>query len=89
MSKAYVPGDDTDDIISRQVAKGNFPSADAVVRAGVRMVEEYEADLTRLRDKIDMADAAYKVGKFRKSAGPEAMKADLVLRGEARSRPKT
>jgi Arc/MetJ-type ribon-helix-helix transcriptional regulator len=40
------------------VAKGNFPSAEAVVRAGVRMIEEYEADLARLQAKIDNADAA-------------------------------
>jgi hypothetical protein len=42
MSKTYIPGDDADAIIARQVAKGNFPSAEAVVRAGVRMIEEYE-----------------------------------------------
>ena len=45
MSKSYIPGDDADAIIARQVAKGNFLSADAVVRAGVRLIEEYEADL--------------------------------------------
>jgi len=89
MSKAYVPGDDADTIIARQVAKGNFPSADAVVRAGVRMIEEYEADLVRLRAKIDAADTAYKRGEFRKSPGAGAMKADIISRGEARSRRKT
>jgi len=89
MSKAYVPGDDADAIIARQVAKGNFPSADAVVRAGVRMIEEYEADVARLRAKIDAADEAYQRGEFRKSPGPEAMKADIVSRGEGRSRRKT
>jgi putative addiction module CopG family antidote len=89
MSKAYVPGDDADTIIARQVAKGNFPSADAVVRAGVRMIEEYEADLVQLRAKIDAADAAYKRGEFRKSSGAETMKSDIVLRGESRSRRKS
>jgi len=89
MSNAYVPGDDADAIIARQVAKGNFPSADAVVRAGVRMIEEYEADLVRLRAKIDAADAAYQRGKYRKSSEPEAMKADIVSRGEERSRRMT
>ena len=89
MSKSYVPGDDADAIIARQVAKGNFPSADAVVRAGVRMIEEYEADLGRLRAKIDAADAAYQRGEYRKSSGPEAMKADIISRGEQRSRRKT
>ena len=89
MSKTYIPGDDADAIIARQVAKGNFPSADAVVRAGVRMIEEYEADLGRLRAKIDAADAAHRRGEYRKSPGAEAMKADIVARGEERSRRKT
>jgi antitoxin ParD1/3/4 len=89
MSKSYVPGKDADAIIARQVAKGNFPSAEAVVRAGVRMLEEYEADLVRLRAKIDAADAAYQHGDFRRPRGAEDMKADLISRGEQRSRRKT
>jgi len=40
MSKSYVPGDDADAIIARQVAKGNFSSADDVVRAAVHLIEE-------------------------------------------------
>ena len=89
MSKSYHPGDDADAIIARQVEKGNFPSADAAVRAGVRMLEEYEADIGRLRARIDEADAAYRRGEFRKSPGADAMKADIVSRGEARSRRKS
>ena len=89
MSKTYTPGEDADAIIARQVAKGNFPSADAVVRAGVRMIEEYEADLVRLRTKIDAADAAYRRGEYRKSSDAEATKADIIARGEGRSRRKS
>ena len=89
MSKSYIPGDDADAIIARQVAKGNFPSADAVVRAGVRMIEEYESHIARLRVRIDAADDAYKQGEFQRSPGAEAMKADIVSRGEARFRRKT
>jgi putative addiction module CopG family antidote len=89
MSKTYTPGDDADAIIARQVAKGNFPSEEAVVRAGVRMIEEYEADLARLRSKVDAAEAAYQRGEYRKSPGAEIMKADIVSRGEERSRRKT
>jgi hypothetical protein len=47
------------------------------------------ADLVRLRAKIDAADAAYQRGKYRKSSEPEAMKADIVSRGEERSRRMT
>ena len=89
MSKSYAPGDDVDAIITRQVEKGNFPSADAVVRAGVRMLEEYEADIDRLHSRIDAADEAYRRGEFRKSSGADAMKADIISRGEARSRRKS
>jgi hypothetical protein len=51
--------------------------------------KEYEADLVRLQEKIDAADAAYRRGDYRKSSGAEAVKADFVSRGEERSRRKT
>lgn len=86
MSKSYVPGDDADAIIARQVAKGNFSSADDVVRAAVHLIEEYEADIARLRSQIDDADAAYRRGEYHTSRGAEAMTADIVSRGEARLR---
>jgi len=73
MSKPYTPGDDADAIIARHVAKGNFTSA----------------DVARLRTRIDAADAAYRRGEFRKSPGTEAMKANIISRGEARLRAKS
>lgn len=82
MSISYVPGDEADAIIERQIAKGNFSSADDVVRAAVHLIEEYEADIARLRSKIDEADAAYRRGEYRSCPGPEAMTADIVSRGE-------
>lgn len=89
MSKSYVPGDDADAIIVRQVAKGNFSSADDVVRAAVQFIEEYETDISRLRSKIDEADAAYRRGEYHARCGEEAMTADIVSRGEARLRRKS
>ena len=86
MSKSCVPGDDADAIIARQVAKGNFSSADDVVWAAVHLIEEYEADIARLRSQIDDADAAYRRGEYHTSRGAEAMTADIVSRGEARLR---
>ena len=50
------------------------------------MLEEFEADVALLRSRIDEADAAYRHGEFRKSPGAEAMKADIISRGEARLR---
>lgn len=50
--------------------------------------EDYESDLRRLQAKIDAADAAYRRGEYRKSSDTETMKADIVSRGEERSRQK-
>jgi hypothetical protein len=64
-----------------------MPVADEEGR--VRMLEEFEADTARLRIRIDEADAAYRRDEFRKSPGAEAMKADVISRGEARVRAKS
>lgn len=46
-----------DKFIQEQVASGRFASGDAVVRAGLRLVEEREARLKALRDHVDAAIA--------------------------------
>jgi|EndMetStandDraft_7_1072992.scaffolds.fasta_scaffold765872_2 hypothetical protein len=50
--------------------------------------EDHEPDLVQLRTKIDAADAAYRRGEYRKSPVAETMKADIISRGEKRSRQK-
>ena len=46
--------------------------------------EQKAAKLAQLRARIDAADAAYQEGRFRKSLGVDAMKADIISRGTAR-----
>jgi len=46
--------------------------------------EQKAAKLAQLRARIDAADAAYQEGRFRKSLGVNAMKADIISRGTAR-----
>jgi antitoxin ParD1/3/4 len=53
MSKTYNHGPEADVIVGRQLAKGNYGSADEVVRAGLRLLEEHEAELEELRKLID------------------------------------
>lgn len=50
-------GKEYDQFISRQVAKGRFGSASEAVRAGLRLLEEQELQLERLRAAIDEGDA--------------------------------
>lgn len=88
MSKAYRPGPEADEIIARQVAKGHFATPDDVVRAGVRMIEENEAELGYLRALIDEGDSDIAAGRVHLYADAEELTKDIVGRGEARSNRK-
>jgi len=85
MSKSYTPGPDADEAIARRVAKGHFATADDVVRAGVLMLEEQEAELAYVRNLIDEGDADIAAGRMHGYATADELAADIVERGEARS----
>lgn len=88
MSKIYSPGPEADAIIERQLAKGAYGTADEVVRAGVRLLEEQDAELGELRRLIDEGDADIADGRVHRYAGSDELTADIVVRGEARFQPK-
>ncbi len=46
------------DFIAEKVKEGRFGSASDVIRAGLRLLEEEEAKLERLRAEIDKGDAS-------------------------------
>ena len=54
--KSYVVGNHYETFISRQVNGGRFNNASEVVRAGLRMLEDYETRLRNARTLIDAAD---------------------------------
>ena len=84
MSKSYTPGPDTDDIIARQLATGQFASADDVVRAGVQMLDEHEQEIAYLRTLIDEGDADISEGRIHRYANGEQLATDVVTRGASR-----
>ena len=88
MSKTYAPGQEADAIIARQVARGNYATADDVVRAGVELLEAQEAELQELRKLIDEGDADIAAGRIHRYANADALTQDVVARGEARSKKK-
>ncbi|MGH6949905.1 MAG: type II toxin-antitoxin system ParD family antitoxin [Vitreimonas sp.] len=45
-------GDDFNSFIEQQVASGRYTSTSEVIRAGLRLLQENEAKLERLRDLI-------------------------------------
>ncbi len=44
--------------VHRQVEEGRYASADAVVDAGLRMLDDYETRLTALRAALDEGEAS-------------------------------
>jgi antitoxin ParD1/3/4 len=51
-------GEQYDAFIQRQIAKGRFGSASEAVRAGLRLLEDQENSLERLRTAIDEGDSS-------------------------------
>jgi antitoxin ParD1/3/4 len=86
MSKAYFPGPEADEIITRQVAKGHFATPDDVVRAGVLLLEEQAAELAYVRGLIDEGDADIAAGRVHRYASADELTADIAARGEVRSK---
>lgn len=60
MSKntSVVLGDQYEQFVQRQVASGRFGSASEAIRAGLRLLEEQDLKLARLRAAIDAGDAS-------------------------------
>ena len=85
MAKSYSPGSDADAIIERQVAKGNFATANAAIEAGVQMLEEREVELAELRGLIDDGDADVETGRVHRYATADALLADIVPKRRTRS----
>ncbi len=88
MSKTYTPGPEADVIVERQLATGNYRSADEVVRAGLQLlaeIEEDEAGLEELRKLINEGDADIAAGRVHRYASAEELTADIIARGEANS----
>ena len=86
MSKTYTPGPETDDIVARQLATGQYASPDDVVRTGVLMLEERDSELTELRRSIDAGDADIAAGSVHRYESGNELAADIIARGEERSK---
>ena len=89
MSKTYTPGPEVDAIIDRQVAAGKFATGEEVVRAGVQLLEEQEAELEELRKLIDEGDAAYAAGDYTTYSSGDQFLEDIKRLGDGESRRKS
>jgi putative addiction module CopG family antidote len=74
MSRAYVPGPKADAIVASQLEKGYYSDADDVVRVGLMLLRQSEAELAELGRLIEAERAAYdRMGEgYAGIADPEA-----------------
>lgn len=57
-------GDHFEEIIERSIQSGRFASASEVIRAGLRMVDEREQKIQRLRQAIEAGEKSGYVESF-------------------------
>ena len=81
VKKSYVVGDRYEAFIAEQVKAGRFNNASEVVRAGLRLLEDYETRASKLRDAIAKGDADIKAGKVFEYADAGDLTNDIVKRG--------
>ncbi len=81
-NKSYSLGNHYEKFISNQVAQGRFNNGSEVVRAGLRMLEDYESRMNELRTLIDEGDSAITKGRVKTYADAEELTADIVKRGK-------
>jgi antitoxin ParD1/3/4 len=81
-NKSYVLGKHYEEFVATQVAQGRFNNASEVVRAGLRMLEDYETRMKELRILVDQGDAAVAAGDVTTYTSPEEFTADIVKRGK-------
>lgn len=82
-NKSYALGEHYEQFIATQVQTGRFNNASEVVRAGLRMLEDYETRMKELRALVDEGDTAIAAGKVNTYADPEDLTAKIVKRGKA------
>ena len=86
VNKSFSLGPHYDEFIAHQVANGRFGNATEVVRAGLRMLEDYETHMKDLRAAIDQADASLEAGKGRTYKDPTKLVETVIQRGRRRSK---
>ena len=82
VNKSFVLGKHYEEFITSQVAGGRFNNASEVVRAGLRMLEDYETRMRELRTLVDEGDAAIEAGDVDSYPTPQELTAEIVKRGK-------
>ena len=80
LKRSVVVGQRYDTFIDDQIADGRFSDASEVVRAGLRLLEDYETRLAEARVLVRAAEADIAEGRTKSYELPGALFADIVER---------
>jgi len=83
-AKNFTLGDPYEAILSDLVKKGRFNTETEVVRAGIRMVADYETKMRTLRSEIDIADAEIEAGLGNEYANAQELTDKIIMKGSER-----
>ena len=83
--KTYSIGPHFETFVTRQVECGRFDNASEVVRAGLRLLEDYENRMAELRALIDEGDAAIARGDVRTYGSARELSDEIIERSRRRS----
>jgi len=78
VKKSYVVGERYESFIARQIQDGRFNNASEVVRAGLRMLEDYETRLHELRAHITEGDDDMAAGRVTLYASEDSLFKDIM-----------
>ena len=84
--KTYSLGAHWDSFVEAQVSSGQYGNQSEVIRAGLRMLELHHAKLAALRADVAAADAEIAAGKGIEVSDAKSFAADIVKRGQKRSK---
>ncbi len=87
VNKSYALGNHYEQFIAKQIAEGRFNNASEVVRAGLRMLEDYETRMKQLRALIDAGHDAIAKGQLTEFDTPDALIASIIGEGGVSSNP--
>lgn len=85
VKKSYVVGERYEEFIAAQIETGRYNNASEVVRAGLRMLEDYETRLGETRQLVDAADAEIDAGKGIEIDSADELTDKVVQRGMEKS----
>lgn len=82
-AKTFSLGDTYDGILFDLVQSGRFGTETEVVRAGIRMLADYEMNMRALRQEIGAADAEIAAGRGKEYASGDALLHDVMNEAKA------